>query len=96
MDGYLEEKVSEPNVWRQKHVMVWEEANGPVPAGHCVSFIDGDQSNVDLSNLELITRRENLHINLLRCPSQTKEVQPTVRLMGKLKAKVFEREKQEN
>lgn len=40
------------------HVVVWEEANGPVPKGMIVVFKDGDTMNVTLENLEIITRQE--------------------------------------
>lgn len=45
--------------WVPLHKVMWEEVNGPVPKGHCLWFKDGDSLNVELSNLELITRKEN-------------------------------------
>lgn len=62
-DGYVWVKVdNKPKVpkrvnWIQKHVLLWEQANGPVPEGHCVIFLDGDRSHIELSNLELIDRK---------------------------------------
>ena len=56
--GYLKVKVAEPNVWEWKHIMEWERANGPVPAGMCVVFLDGDTRNCDPSNLTLMDRAE--------------------------------------
>ncbi len=45
-----------------------------------------------LENLELITRRESAQINKLRCYAQPTDIQPTVRLIGKLKARLGELE----
>jgi hypothetical protein len=44
---------------------VWEEANGPIPAGGIVIFRDGNHENFDLSNLELITRERLMLQNTL-------------------------------
>jgi hypothetical protein len=50
-------KTAQPNVWKQKHRVVWEAANGPVPQGHSVIFADGDRSNFDLDNLLLVSNK---------------------------------------
>jgi len=52
-------KVAQPDVWKSLHVHTWEEAHGPIPAGMKVAALDGDFTNVDLSNLELRTICEN-------------------------------------
>ena len=72
VEGYLYVKVAEvPNVpytvnWKPVNVLNWERANGrPLPDGHVLRFRDGDHMNVDLANLELITRRENARRNSL-------------------------------
>lgn len=49
--------------WMPLHKYYWEEKHGPIPAGHCLWFKDGNSLNCDLSNLELITRGENLARN---------------------------------
>lgn len=51
--------------WELLHLHLWEKENGKVPEGHCLWFIDGDTMNTDLSNLELITRAENILRNSL-------------------------------
>lgn len=45
--------------WEFLHRAVWEEHNGPVPEGMCVSFRDSDRMNCDIENLMLITKAEN-------------------------------------
>lgn len=57
-DGYVEIKIADPKTWRAKHVILWEQANGPVPKGHAVIFGDGNRSNFEPDNLILISRRE--------------------------------------
>lgn len=59
-DGYIEIKVADPNIWRQKHRFVWEQANGPVPDGYAVFILDGNKQNCELSNLKLVKRSEIL------------------------------------
>lgn len=62
-DGYVDIKIADPNKWKQKHLIVWEEANGPVPVDHVVLFGDGDKLNVVLDNLLLVTRQQLFILN---------------------------------
>ena len=62
-DGYIVLIVDELNPWTgaktrpvHKHVYLWEQANGPVPAGHCLKCLDGNKLNTDPANWELIPR----------------------------------------
>lgn len=56
---YYWQKVAEPNVWRMKHVIEWEEHNGPVPEGCMVTFANGDTLDWRISNLILETRAQH-------------------------------------
>lgn len=96
VDGYVEVKTKEPNVWQQQHVLNWMSIHGEAPAGFCVSVIDGDKTNTEVENLELISRNENLQTNMLRPSSYPKETKPTIKVLGKLIAKTLEREKHGN
>jgi hypothetical protein len=49
-------KICEPNKWRRKHMVVWEAANGPLPKGSWLVFLDGDRFNCALDNLRLRQR----------------------------------------
>ena len=40
--------------WVLTHRLIWEQANGPIPAKHIVRFIDGNTMNLQLSNLDSI------------------------------------------
>lgn len=62
-DGYVMVKVQEPNVWALKHRVVWEEHHGKVPDGHVITFVDQDKTNTDISNLKLISNKQNAVMN---------------------------------
>lgn len=49
-------RVSWTKNWRQTHVLQWEAANGPVPAGHALKSVDGNSRNTDPANWQLIPR----------------------------------------
>ena len=56
---YYWQKVAEPNVWRMKHVIEWEEHNGPVPEGSMVTFANGDTLDWRIDNLILETKAQH-------------------------------------
>lgn len=71
-DGYLERKVTDDHPgparrWVAVHRLVWEAANGPVPAGHVVVFLPGrrtaSESAITLDAVELVTRAELMRRN---------------------------------
>jgi hypothetical protein len=39
---------------------MWEKANGPVPPGHVVVFLDGNRLNIVLNNLMMLSRQEHM------------------------------------
>lgn len=62
-DGYIEVKVAEPNKWRLKQRVVYEEAKGKIPEGCTIIFLDGNKRNFDIDNLRCVTRSELLYLN---------------------------------
>ena len=77
--GYLERKINDDLPlqarWRAVHLLIWEEANGPVPPGHALLFKDGDRTHVELRNLELISRADLMRRNSIHnLPREVKEV----------------------
>ncbi|TVX93027.1 HNH endonuclease signature motif containing protein [Paenibacillus agilis] len=57
-DDYVDVKVADPNKWKSKHILIWEQHNGAVPKGHIVIFGDGNRRNFELSNLILVSRQQ--------------------------------------
>jgi HNH endonuclease len=62
-DGYLKIKIANPNRWMYVHRLIWMKEHGAIPRTHIVVFKDGDNRNFELSNLQLISRLENLKRN---------------------------------
>lgn len=67
-DGYLWKKIDDkPGIWlqnwKQLHLLLWEEAYGPIPDGHLVIFKDGNRQNCVLENLAMISMAENAVMN---------------------------------
>lgn len=61
VDGYVYVKIADgfKNAnWLQKHILVWEQANGPLPADHVLIFANGDREDVRLDNLVLAERAD--------------------------------------
>ena len=86
-DGYVYRKVSETKPrWKSLQQIVWEEHNGPVPKNHMVLFKDKNARNFDISNLECISRSENMKRNsLLRYPN---EIVQAIKTISKLKKQI--------
>ncbi|SFO02832.1 HNH endonuclease signature motif containing protein [Xenorhabdus japonica] len=61
--GYTEIKVAEPNIWRHKHHVIWEEHHGKRPKGTILTFNDGNPQNCQIDNLLMLTHKEHGVIN---------------------------------
>lgn len=65
-DDYIQIKIQEGKFqhnWKGKHILIWEEHNGPVPKGYAVIFGDGNNRNFDPNNLILVSRQQLLTLN---------------------------------
>lgn len=93
VDGYIEVKVAEPNKWRLKNRVVWEQANGPIPPGHNVQFRNGDKLDCRLENLYLIDRRVQFMTHNSIYARYPKELQYVIKLKGALVRQIHRREK---
>lgn len=96
-DGIRQRKVTDtgyvPRDWKAIHAIVWEEINGPIPAGHIVVFRDGNRENFAPGNLELITRAENMRRNSVH--NLPPELVELVQLRGVLQRQINKRERHE-
>jgi hypothetical protein len=63
--GFTVVKTAEPDVWKRKHEVIWESANGPIPKGHIVIFADRNKSNFAINNLVLVSRANLMIMNRL-------------------------------
>lgn len=57
-DGYIEVRVSEGN-YQHKQRVIWEQHFGTIPEGYIIAFKDGVKTNIDPSNLKIITRAQH-------------------------------------
>lgn len=73
-EHYIKIKIAEPNVWKYKHQLIWEEHNGPVPEGMNITFLDGNNRNFDISNLAMITNAENSLLTTLKLRKNKSEL----------------------
>lgn len=92
-DGYIWVKVEMPNVWKQKHLLIWEKANGKVPKGHVIIFLDGNRGNTSLDNLFLIDRKTEVAMNRLRLQKTDKETTTAILNLARLQIKMAEAKK---
>lgn len=88
-NGYVKVKVRDdlPSryCWEFKHRLVWEEANGPVPEGCVLRFLDGDRRNCSLENLVLLTNGEHAILTTKHLTSED----PELMMVGVNTAKVI-------
>lgn len=97
-DGYLQRKVSDtgypPRDWVGEHILIWQQAHGPVPKGFAVAFKDGNKAHLDLDNFELISRRELMRRNTIhKYPPELAEV---IRLGASLKRQIRKIDEEQN
>lgn len=54
-------KISEPNVWKKRAVLVWESVHGPLPKGLVVHHCNRNSLDDSIKNLQGMSRRD--HVN---------------------------------
>lgn len=92
-DGYRQRKVNDDlplqKRWRAVHVLLWEATHGPLPPGHAIVFRNGDKADIQLDNLECITRAQLMARNTVH--NLPKELASTVQLIGALTRQIRRR-----
>lgn len=77
VDGYIEIKTQDPNVWELKHRVVYEQHYGKIPEKHNVIFLDGNRQNLDINNLKLVSKAEDLIMNRNKLFSSDQDITKT-------------------
>lgn len=89
-DGYLQRKINDsgypPRDWVGVHILNWQEIHGPVPKGFAVAFKDRNKTHTDVSNLELISRRDLMQRNTIH--NYPPELTDTIRLVASLERRL--------
>ena len=92
-DGYVWVKVAEPNKWKQKHRLLWEQHHGTIPAGHNVQFRNKDRRDIRIENLYLISRADQMRDENSLIASYPKPLADLIRLKGAINRQIHKREK---
>lgn len=94
-DGYLERKVNDglplQRRWRAVHLLMWEEANGPLPKGHAIAFLNGDKADLRLDNFECVSRAALMARNTVH--NLPAPLAKTIQLLGALNRQIRKRTK---
>lgn len=100
-DGYLEEKITDdPNIspsrrWVAVHRLIWESANGPIPAKHIVVFKPGmrtiNPEEITIEKVECISRAENMRRNSYH--QYGPEIASLIQLRGAIARQINKQEK---
>jgi hypothetical protein len=93
-DGYRVVKTADPDVWKIKHIAIWEAANGPVPRDHLIMFADGNKLNFNLDNLLLVYRKELFTMNKNHLIFPDAEKTKNGLLIAKLKNMIADKKKE--
>lgn len=81
-DGYIMVKVAEPNRWRLKHRIIWEEVNGEIPKGYNVQFKNHNPLDCRIENLYMISKAEQMATENSMYARYPKELQDVMHLKG--------------
>ena len=92
-DGYLEVKVADPNVWKLKQRLVWEQHYGEIPEGHVIIFLDNNKNNFDINNLKCISKNEHGYLNANRMRYDDRDYTEAAVNVAKIAVKIKEIEK---
>lgn len=93
VDGYIEIKVAEPNRWRLKHRVIWEQVNGAIPKGFNVQFKNHNSQDCRIDNLYLISKAEQMAKENSFWAKYPKEIQEIIHLKGVVNRAIHKAEK---
>lgn len=94
-DGHLIIKISDTQCkkvdWIPVKNLVWEMHNGKIPDGHIITVLDGNNMNLNISNLACISRAENVALNKKKWRFDNGELTKTSLNILRLEKKVREK-----
>lgn len=97
-DGFILIKIKErnpytgcPTRYEHKHVHIWKQKHGHVPAGMIVAFKNGNRLNCNINNLMLLNRAELLYLNKRNYKNLHNDLKPSMVMLAKLKIKIGKR-----
>ena len=94
VDGYYEIKMAEGmGQFKLLHRVIWERCNGVIPKGQICIFLDGNTKNLEITNLALMTKVQNMKRNSLH--SYPKELAELIQLRGALNRQLNKRNNHE-
>lgn len=91
VDGYIEIKISEPNVWDLGSRVAYRKHFGEIPKGAVISHKDGDRLNIQPDNLISYSMAENLFINQNKLQHVPSELKGTVKNLATLNVAMHKR-----
>ena len=93
-DGYIEVKVRDKQGnrnWELKHRWIYIQNFGLIPKNHVVVFKNGNITNFELNNLELISKEENMKRNTIH--NLHPEIVGNIYLMKSINSRIKQSEK---
>lgn len=95
IDGYVEIKVAEPNKWKLKSRVLYEQYhNVKLTKSDVIIFLDGNRLNLNIDNLFLISRAALARFNQDKLYSDNPEMTKAAALMAELKTKTHKKRKE--
>lgn len=91
--GYIEIKTKDPNIWKLKHRLVWEQHNGAIPAGYNVQFKNHNPQDCRIENLYLISKADQIAKENSYWAKYPKEIQELIHLKGVVNRAIHKAEK---
>lgn len=94
VDGYVEVKVAEPNKWKLKHRLIWEQKTGQeLNKKDLIIFLDKNKLNFDIDNLALVTNKELVRLNQMHLINENPDISRVGITLAKL---IIAKRSQEN
>lgn len=88
IEGYVEIKVAEPNRWKLKHRVIWEQEYGRIPKGSNIQFRNRNRQDIRIENLYLISRQDQLKNENSLMARYPEDLRKVIRLKGTLKRQI--------